>query len=120
MALLLALLWLPLTSHCQLESLTETELASCCPSSSTEDNDCGDKGCCTVESARYQSQRNDDLAVAPVVLLLSVIDRPSAVEDALPDEVSLGILTAAPPEHARTWHFVSRTALPVRAPSFLS
>lgn len=116
----MALLWLPLTSHCQLESLTETELASCCPESSSENTDCGDKGCCTVESARYHSLRHDDLASAPVILLLSLVSLPPMVEHALPDEVSLGILTAAPPEHARTWHFVSRTALPVRAPSFLS
>jgi hypothetical protein len=120
MALLLALAWLPLTSHCLLESLTESELISCCAASSSESDDCSDKGCCSVESAYYQSLRHDDHAPAPVILLLSVVSLPPMVEHALPDEVRLGILTAAPPEHARTWHFVSRTALPVRAPSFLS
>lgn len=39
---------------------------------------------------------------------------------ALPIEVSLGILTAAPPEILSSRHFLSRTALPVRAPSVRS
>jgi hypothetical protein len=42
------------------------------------------------------------------------------VENSLPVEVSVGVLTAAPPQLLKTWHFVSRTALPARAPSLAS
>lgn len=120
MALLLALAWMPIISHCLLETLSETAFTSCCAESSSESDDCTDKGCCAVEFASYQSLRNEELAPAPVISLLFVTDLPAAIDQSLPAEVSLGVLTAAPPEYTHVWQFVSRTALPVRAPSFVS
>jgi hypothetical protein len=50
------------------------------------------------------------MALAPAIVLAR----------SLPDEVSAGILTAAPPQLLKTWHFFSRAALPARAPSLAS
>ncbi len=119
MALFLALAWLPVTSHCQMEVIPGFEFLQC-GSSATPDDHCEEDGCCAVESSDYHVTRHEDLAFAGMVLIASAADPSPTIQNFLPKEVSLGVLTAAPPEFARTWQFLSRTALPVRAPSFVS
>ena len=120
----LALLWVPITSHCQLEAIPSlTALLACCDHEETtaphEDEDCEQDACASVESGDYRTQEHDPLLVSPdrisVEISAVVIELKS-----LPDEVSLGILTTAPPERHHVWQFAFRTALPVRAPSFAS
>lgn len=120
----LALLWVPITSHCQLEAIPSlTALLACCDHEEVatphEDEDCEEDACASVESGDYRTQEHEPLLVSPDHVSLKV----SAVVvelSSLPDEVSLGILTTAPPEQHHTWQFTFRTALPVRAPSFAS
>lgn len=118
MALFLALAWLPVTSHCQMEVLPGLEFLQCGTDNSQPDN-CGDSGCCAVESSSYQTTRNDESCPLIVLNLLALVPVP-VVESSLPQEVSLGVLTSAPPEISRSWQFLSRSALPVRAPSSVS
>jgi hypothetical protein len=49
-------------------------------------------------------------------ILVSILD----LESVSASETSFEVLTAAPPELPKSWHFIERTALPVRAPSFVS
>ena len=120
----LALMWLPITSHCKLESLPAfAAILACCDhedkASPHQDSDCEQDGCASVESGDYRTQDHDRLVVAPDLIPL---DLPKAVVElrALPDEVSLGLFTTAPPEQRSIWNFALRTALPARAPSLAS
>src|SRR5688500_11569259 len=119
----LALLWAPITSHCQLEAIPSlTALLACCDheeSAPHQDNDCEQDACASVESGDYRTQEREALLVAPDFVALEVAA--VVIELAsLPDEVSLGIFTTAPPEQHHIWQFAFRTALPVRAPSLAS
>lgn len=119
---LLALAWVPLTSHCQIEAALGLDFLRCSTDeqAATGGGDpCKDEGCCSFEFAKYQSPRQQD--VAPVVLLAIVPTDNIDVEDrSLPAQTCLGILTAAPPDLTSSWQFSFRTALPPRAPSFAS
>ena len=122
MVVLLALAWVPLTSHCSIEAVPGFEFLRCSTDvqSSNEGNDpCKEGGCCAVESAKYQSPRHQEITPVVFVAILPA-DTFGVVEQSLPAEVSLGILTAAPPELPASWQFSLRTALPVRAPSLAS
>ncbi len=120
--LALALLWVPITSHCQLESIPSlTALLACCEheAASTPHQDCEQDACASVESGDYRTQEHEPLLVSPDHISIEVAA--VVVElSSLKDEVSLGILTTAPPEQHRIWQFAFRTALPVRAPSIAS
>jgi len=120
----LALLWVPITSHCQLEAIPGlTALLACCDHEEAatphEDEDCQQDACASVESGDYRTQEHEPLLVSPDHISIKV----SAVVvelSSLRDEVSLQILATAPPEQHHIWQFAFRTALPVRAPSFAS
>lgn len=122
----LAFAWLPLASHCSISTLPGFEFFRCSVEETHASHDsggagdpCRDGGCCAVESAKYQSTRQQPLdpiapATVPPTEQSVVLLRP------LPAEVCLGVLTAAPPELPVGWQFSLRTALPVRAPSSAS
>ena len=120
----LALLWVPITSHCQLESIPSlTALLACCEheeaSAPHEDQDCEQDACASVESGDYRTQEREPLLVIPDYTSIEVAA--VVVElSSLPAEISLRILATPPPEQHQLWHFALRTALPVRAPSFAS
>jgi len=116
---LAAFLWLPVSAHCQLESVPGLEFLRCASDRPNAQGHCNDSGCCSVEKSQYKAEQvrltlpSPDLLpalAAPIVPLINT----------LPPEVSVGVLTAAPPELPTTWHFLSRTALPARAPSIAS
>ena len=117
---LTALLWLPASVHCQLESLPGLEFLHCdaeTPASHDPTEDCRD--CCAVEKSQYRAEH--DRLTIPAPVLLPVPFAPVLPATAiLPAEVSPGIRTLAPPELPQRWHFLTRTAPPVRAPSLAS
>lgn len=119
----LALLWAPITSHCQLEALPALEFLACCDHGQSapphQDDDCKQDGCATVESGEYRTQ-DERIIVAAPVLILPGVESASDELNTLIDRVSRGILAAVPPEHSRVWQFALRMALPVRAPSLAS
>ena len=121
MVSLLALTWVLLTSHCKIEAMPGFEFLRCAANfqASNEGDPCKDAGCCSIESAQYQAPRQQE--VAPILVFAVVpADSFGIVERSLPKEVSLGVLTAAPPDLPTSWQFLSRTALPIRAPSLAS
>ena len=116
---LAAFLWLPVSVHCQLETVPGLEFLRCATEGQNSEGNCNDSGCCAVEKSQYKSEQS-----RPTVISADVLPMPSArildTANSLPAEVSIGILTAAPPELVQTRHFLSRTALPARAPSIAS
>ena len=119
---LMAFLWLPASAHCELASIDGFTFLACSSESGYSGqpcSDCSECGCFAVEKSQYNAGQ---LRVTlPSPCLQPALSAPvAAVEKSLPAEVSIGILTAAPPEFSQTWQFAARTALPVRAPSFVS
>jgi len=111
-----------MTMHCELETIPGLEFLAC-PTESDCHNEAGsdrsEDGCCSFEKSDYQVNPTRLTLAAHAFFLLCATPMLD-LANALPGEVSVGILTAAPPEFSNTWHFVSRTALPVRAPSIAS
>ena len=122
---LAAFAWLPMTAHCQLESIPGFEFLACVTESSChgkpnpQESTPEDGGCCAVEKAHYKTE------LMRVTLPLPALQpmESGALRDGantLPAKASLGMLTAAPPDLPSSWQFSRRTALPARAPSFVS
>jgi len=120
-----AFAWLLMTSHCRIESLPGFEFLACvsetsCHSDSKSQRSAPEQSsCCSAEKASYKSEQ---LRVTLPTLAMQAIDQASSFDlaSALPAEVCIGILNTGPPELPSTWQFSFRTALPVRAPSFVS
>jgi hypothetical protein len=118
----LALAWVPLTAHCQIESIAELELLNCQSAGETPApgcSHCDDSSCCAWESAQYHLPQNQTPTLVLILeLVLPVVS--SALDDNVPARAGVSLLTAAPPEIPKTWQFSFRAALPVRAPAFAS
>lgn len=118
---LLAFAWLPLSAHCKIETIPGFQWLACQSAGTTQSTASShcDPGCCSVESASYRAPANQqfqaDLNFAVLfvnVLAEFTVDRPI--------EFVVGPSSDPPPELLTTWQFVSRTALPARAPSIAS
>jgi hypothetical protein len=119
MALVVALTWVLVSSHCKIEGMPGFEFLRCATDvheSESGGDPCTDAGCCSLESAQYHAPRQQEVAAVVLVAIVAT-DELRVVEQSLPKEVRLGILTAAPPEIPSSWQFSLRTALPARAPS---
>lgn len=116
---LAALLWLPAYAHCQLETLTGLEILQCtvaAPDSQAPAKDCDD--CCAVEKSHYRADHSrltipTPELISPLQVLLLAPPQSELSQPTLDQ-------TSAPPDLPQRWHFLARTALPVRAPSFVS
>ena len=112
-AVVLLTLWVPVTMHCQLESVFGLEALSCNThedsSSSTahHEKDCEDDECAVVESGLYKLQNN--LRLVPEPPQTDVALTPDLAGDAL--ELScIPETVLPPPELPPSWHFVLRSA----------
>ena len=118
----LALLWAPVTMHCELEVLPGFEFLSCCSHHAQaphQDNDCDEDGCAVVESGFYVPPYNPFEVTAPTFFLaFDVI--PDYAFGELPGVLVHDLRGAPPPELGPQWRFSSRVALAPRAPSFIS
>lgn len=116
--------WALMTNHCALEKIPSLSFLACSPETEASQhlpNNCGDDSdaCATVESGEYKSEeRLVSAGKAPLgaafllVMLSNFTVLESLVSRALPEII--------PPELAHVWQFSFRTALPPRAPSFIS
>jgi hypothetical protein len=119
-AILLALLWAPVTSHCLLEDAGVIHHDACCETHDTEaghGHDVAD-GNCRVEAAGYQLPKPHE-TFAPVLL------DPPGLPSEFHAQPAARALTAPEPSDspprllAVTWQFLSRSAPAPRAPSRL-
>ena len=114
--LFLALAWVPITSHCTWESLIGGGLFACEPA--TEKGDCSsdEDNCVAVESGSYKMSSTRLEIPAPSFPVEFIPGPVLAALHSLP----VAPPTAARPEIPVCWQFISRTALPPRAPSLVS
>jgi hypothetical protein len=121
MCLVLAILWVPITTHCAVETLSGYALWVCCfetKDSPHQSNACQEDGCSVVESGHYRIE--DDAGNIPVPVLLLSIALTRLTEAEFAPVISQPIPRLSPPELLCAWQFSSRAALPVRAPSIAS
>jgi hypothetical protein len=117
----LAVLWLPVSVHCQLEQLPLLEFLSCCPHPDSlphQDGDCETDACAVLESGFYKTEEQQFPLPDP-------FDFPVTTLPSLPAGLTTSIWlnlsqTEAPPELACSWQFSVRAALAPRAPSLPS
>ena len=123
-AILLLALWLPATLHCALEAAGCLRAEECCDGHT--DSACTRDACDTLETGFVKP------AALHVVLPPFFPDTAARLLDAfcplllaptallLPPDTGVTGTVAAPPEVARTWHFLVRAAPAPRAPSLAS
>ena len=111
--------------HCRLEVLPGFEFLSCCQHSGSKqspahhEKECNDDGCAAVERGFYKPETPQDAPVTPSLALpawlspLPELSRDSAFDHLIS-------ISSSPPELPKAWQFSQRTALPPRAPSFVS
>lgn len=122
-AFVLLVLWVPATTHCQIESILEAEILSCCThedassGSAHHGDDCAADECAVVESGLYKVQDQQVLVPDPPQALIpySLGVSLSSQEDL--DPWPLTIEGLAPPDLAPSWLFAVRAAPAPRAPS---
>jgi hypothetical protein len=117
-ALCLALLWVPMTSHCDLEHLPGMGFIACCElpqSGPHQDDDCETDVCATVESGHYKTEERAVTAPAPclIALLVSPLLAASSSEEFSALPIPPSIREDLPPR----WAFILRQASSPRAPS---
>lgn len=122
-ACLLAVLWLPATAHCGLETagllLHEHGLESADTGCATV---CEKGSCSVIEDGAFKNATQVAKVAAPVLALcVSQLVLISAATEAAESCSSVSPdTTDTPPELARTWQFIARTALLPGAPARLS
>ncbi len=116
LGLVLALAWVPITSHCSWERVLGGDMFKCAPA--PEQGDCSSENdnCAAVEAGSYKLS-NTRLEIPALVLLAEM--RPGCVRSAFAFP-PLAPPTAAPVEITALGRFVSRLALPPRAPCLAS
>lgn len=118
---LLAFAWLPLSAHCRIETFPGFEWLACQSGGNTQSTPSShcDPGCCSVESASYRAPANQQFH-ADLNFVLLFVNVLAEISVERPIEFVVGPSSDPPAELITTWQFVSRTALPVRAPSIAS
>ena len=112
-----ALLWAFLSAHCKLETVPGLAFLACAEKSSDAKSNCDDRGCCDFEATARNSDQSD-IAGPPAIFTLLILLSPPNLDDRLSG--GLPLPSTAPPDLPRSWQFLSRAALPPRAPSFIS
>ncbi|HYG33457.1 MAG TPA: hypothetical protein VEC99_01655 [Clostridia bacterium] len=120
-ALLLLVLWVPATAHCQLETISGLEFLACClhpDMAPHQDNDCETDGCSVVESGHYFVPAKLQPTFRAPLLLIGLM-LPDCQTEPEPDSWAQ-VSKEPPPEGEHVWQFSQRMALMPRAPSFYS
>jgi hypothetical protein len=116
-ALMLLALWLPATLHCDLEAAGVTNILGCHDHRTTGPAFGTDDHCHSIDGVSYKLDFRSSRTPPPAAFILFVLADPRVLTTAtLPRRIAVES-RAAPPEIARTWHFVARAAPPARAPS---
>jgi hypothetical protein len=121
LALLLALAWAPLMSHCALEIIPAFHWLACKSGGNSEPgttSHCG-AGCCAAETSSYPAPAGRPVRLG-LHVLPPLVNALARLAVAPPSEFLLRASSDPPPELLPTWQFAHRTALSPRAPSHLA
>ncbi len=117
--LLLAVAWIPLSAHCELENMIGLEVLQCHPQGpSSGASHCEDAPCCGWECGQYYVPAAQPLVTVPpsaIVPSTLTVREPGPTGGAFPE-----MPAAAPPDSPRPWQFYLRAAVLPRAPSKIS
>lgn len=118
---LMAFLWLAQAAHCRAGTIPGLDFLACTSTNpENETHACCGGTCKTLETRQSKTEQKKRVAVpqpeVPRWLTASLL--PLVLSE---PETDRGLAFAdVPPEFPKCWQFLSRTALPVRAPSFLA
>ena len=117
--LLLLLIWLPATLHCDLEAagLTRSHPHDSCAAA----NDCKTDGCAAVESSLIRETAPVLNLIAPVAsdCFLYLFSLADFTDEGLAEASLSRCRQDPPPEIEASWHFLTRAAPLSRAPALL-
>lgn len=122
LTLLLVALWPLVTSHCSLEQMPGLEFLACVDEAATaphQENGCETDSCASVESGFYKTEDGRQVVPMPP-LVASAFLTEILLEAEKPATAGCVVFDSIPPELPKVWQFSLRTALPPRAPSFVS
>ena len=109
--------WLPATSHALME---ESGVIHTADSQHDDDHDAADGLCVNAANHVQVPPPNLHVSFAPMVRLGFWLAASAVQDGSVAEAIGPAPPSVAPPELPQTWHFVSRTALPARAPSLIS
>jgi len=115
-------LWPLVVSHCDLEQLPGFQFLACGNGDTNtphQEKQCETDSCAAVESGLYKTE-SGHLEVPTPSIDLSPFLTASLLEATRLDSASNVNFDSVPPEIPSAWRFLLRTALPPRAPSFVS
>ena len=115
---LLALAWVPLTQHCDLEVLG-MNAAQCHDGGSTDGDGCAGDACKQVESGDYKLPRELARVTSPQLLALLCVIRQSEAPVSLSEVNEVEAAGRRPDDWIPSWQFARRAAPPARAPSWM-
>lgn len=122
LAVLLAFFYPLAAGYCLIETTGWVTPVDCCAETTSHEHEekdpCGGYGCCPIEYAVYSSIDAGvvDVAALPTDLLFAALEFLTQP----PGESPSFSLERSPQEIPKSWQFTFRTALPPRAPSFIS
>jgi hypothetical protein len=115
-------LWATCTLRCEMEVLASSAAMSCCDEAGDESNEAPTQPkqcvCSFVQSGGFISEKSGVPMPLPHFALITPSALPQA-DDSLHTPAPAELISP-PPELAKVWQFTFRTALPPRAPSFVS
>lgn len=119
---MMAFLWLAQAAHCQAGTIPGLEILACSSNTNSENepHSCCGGTCKTLESRQSKTEEKKRLAAPQPESLPWLTKTLAALLLSEPEIDSRISLADVPPELPKCWHFLSRTALPVRAPSLAS
>jgi hypothetical protein len=119
MVLVLAAVWPLVTSHCNLEVLSNLTFLACgetAEADSHKDDACETDACAVVESGLYKIEERLVPVLPPLLAALFEVQLLTQTSDFICPTASI----FPPPELPNSWQFSQRAVAPPRAPSFVS
>lgn len=121
LTLLLVAIWPLAMSHCKLEQLPGFAFLACATDADAThaETNCDTDNCASIESGLYKTEDTQQSVPAPP-LVKSSFQTTTVLAETEPASGCTDHFDPIAPELPKSWQFSFRTALPPRAPSFVS
>ena len=121
--LILVLLWVPMTAHCQLETVPGFEFLKCNPSETSDSSGpgghCEDNACASIESGAWKAESfHVDVSVPLILLVASLVAALVSLESYCSALAVHGSTRAG--DFQKLWRVTLRTVLAARPPPLAS
>lgn len=122
-AMVLAIIWMPVASQCILEDAELMSACSCCDESplSSRGESSGEEDCLFCGDLGITGTPKDDKQIQPPVLVFAILIHAHSETLRTKEEAEFAfVLSSLPLDLLAGWQFSYRAALPGRAPSIIS